>query len=579
MNIASNLTEYDRTDLTWYEYDELKERIKETLGILWQTTEVRRRKISVLDEVQQILFFFRRTILELPSRIQSKTKREFERFNKKHEYKLAPFIQFGSWVGSDRDGNPNVTPQVTYRTATENAQLILKTYLGRLEDLLRQFSMSQMIVGVSSKLKASISKDRKLFPKLAKEQDFYEATELYRKKITFLHKKLENRLHHKKPCYASPEDFLHDLHILKESLDQNNGELAGREVTRLMQDVEIFGFHLTSLDFRDSSAKVRGLMKELYGKKAQDRGFLIKKIQAPARRISKKGLKGDSKDILEQFEMIHQIHETVSPAAVEDYILSHAESAEDILQLFYVAKEMGLIRVKNKRVIESHLEIVPLFESVEALGHCHRIMEELFKIPVYRSYLKSRGLIQEIMLGYSDSAKDGGYLAANWQLYRGQKKLDHLAERYGIKIELFHGKGGSVDRGGGESHRAILAQPFAATGGRIKITEQGEIVSQKYSNRVIAERNLEQLITAVVWTNLISKRRLKKNRKIARWEKRMSVLSELSFYSYRKLVFETKRFLEFYTQATPIQMIQMARIGSRPEPGASRRQTPGKHRI
>ena len=191
-------------------------------------------------------------------------------------------------------------------------------------------------------------------------------------------------------------------------------------------------------------------------------------------------------------------------------------------------------------------------------------MDELFAIPLYRSYLKARGDVQEIMLGYSDSSKDGGYLAANWHLYLAQQNLCQTADKYGVKIKFFHGKGGTIDRGGGESHRAILGQPLSAVGGRIKLTEQGEVVSQKYATPMVAKRNMEQLITAVVWTNLVTNREIKKNHKLAGWEKLLSELSKDSFDFYRQLVFHTPRFLDFYNQATPINILKITKIGSRP---------------
>ncbi len=249
---------------------------------------------------------------------------------------------------------------------------------------------------------------------------------------------------------------------------------------------------------------------------------------------------------------------------MDAYILSMTQTSVDMLALLYLAKNEGLVHVAHKRVKKAAIGIVPLFETIHSLQNCHEIMEELFAMPLYRSYLKARGDVQEIMLGYSDSSKDGGYLAANWHLYLAQQNLYEIAEKYGVKIKFFHGKGGTIDRGGGESHRAILGQPFSAVGGRIKMTEQGEVVSQKYATPMVAKRNMEQLITAVVWTNLVTNREIKKNPKLAGWEKLLAQLSQDSFVFYRQLVFETPGFLDFYHQATPINILKITKIGSRP---------------
>ncbi|MGH7197674.1 MAG: phosphoenolpyruvate carboxylase, partial [Candidatus Omnitrophota bacterium] len=278
------------------------------------------------------------------------------------------------------------------------------------------------------------------------------------------------------------------------------------------------GFHLARLDFRDHARKLH---------------------ESPAQ-------------IREELDALRDIRKKVDEGLAENFILSMTETAGDML---------ALLKLIGKR---ERVGLVPLFETIHSLERCHEIMEELFSAPAYRSYLASRGNRQEVMLGYSDSSKDGGYFTANWKLYLAQKKLEETARRHKVKLKLFHGKGGTIDRGGGESHKAILAQPEAAPGGRIKLTEQGEVVSQKYANAVIAGRNLEQLVSAVVWANLVNKREAEHNKKIPVWEGRMEILSELSYRSYRGLVFETPGFLDFYRQATPIRVLQMSRIGSRP---------------
>ncbi|MGH7198112.1 MAG: phosphoenolpyruvate carboxylase, partial [Candidatus Omnitrophota bacterium] len=477
------------------------------------------RKVEVMDEVDQTLFYFQRTILELAADLLAKVRREFAHTYKEGGEPVLPFIRFGSWVGSDRDGNPNVTCAITKQTAALHRRLIFRYYLSALENLIRRFSQSQAAAKVSRRLKESLEEDRRLLPQSARELERYESDEIYRKKLSFIHEKLLRTLKKRKPAYASSEDFLEDLLIVQESLKAHKGFLvSGGDLERLISQVRVFGFHLARLDFRDHTRKLH---------------------ESPD-------------EIREQLDALRDIRKKIDPGLAENYVLSMTETAGDVL---------ALLKLIGKR---ERVGVVPLFETIRSLERCHEVMEELFSTPAYRSYLASRGNLQEVMLGYSDSSKDGGYLTANWKLYLAQKRLEETARRHKVKLKFFHGKGGTIDRGGGESHKAILAQPEAASGGRIKLTEQGEVVSQKYANAVIAGRNLEQLVSAVVWTNLVNKRETEHNKKIPVWENRMEILSELSYRSYRGLVFETPGFLDFYRQGTPIRVLQMSRIGSRP---------------
>jgi phosphoenolpyruvate carboxylase len=388
-------------------------------------------------------------------------------------------------------------------------------------------------------------------------------SELYRQKFSFMHRKLENLIAKKKPG-TTPEEFLEDLTVIRDSLIANKGKLAAADFTRLIDQVKFFGFHLAKLDFRDHAKKLKQLFAEVFPDESYAAESILKLIHSKRKLPRGAVLSPPSKDLLDQLSAMRFIQERVESAAAGDYILSMTESEEDMLALFYFAQQKGLIKTSRKDVKQCSIGIIPLFESIRSLESAHTVMDRLFSIPIYRSYIKARGNVQQVMLGYSDSAKDGGYLAANWKLYLAQKSLAETAERHHVKLELFHGKGGTIDRGGGESHRAILAQPFAASCGRIKLTEQGEVVAQKYSNPFIAERNLEQLVTAVAWTNLVNKKDLEKNRKIRGWEERMERLSQLAYGHYRRLVYDTPGFLDFFKQATPIQVLKMTNIGSRP---------------
>lgn len=563
LRIAQTLALLDREDLTAEERASAVDGVRETIEILWQTAEIRRRKRDVADEVDQTLFYFQRTILDLVPEVHERIRGEFEK-NYKKRAAFQPFIRFGSWVGADRDGNPNVTCEVTRQTVDKHRRLIFRNYLSKVRALMLKFSQSDTRAAVTKDLLRSLDEDRKKMPELAQYLTRYEPTEIYRKKLSFIHEKLENASRTEKPGYSAADEFLEDLLLIKESLEMNQGGMAAcGDLLRLIDQVRAFGFHMAQLDIRDHSGKIRLAVRELFPEGCTEEK-LEELIQTPASEDIGKGLSPESLEIVRQLQMMRELQDNQSAHVAEDYLVSLTEYPSDMLALFYLAKECGLIRIQNRKVKEGRIGLVPLFETIDSLARCHEVMDRLFSIPVYKAYLDARGGVQEVMLGYSDSNKDGGYFAANWKLYLAQKKLAETASRHGVKLRLFHGKGGTIDRGGGESHKAILAQPYAAFDGRIKVTEQGEVVSQKYSNQLIARRNLEQLITAVVWTNLVGKKEIRNHKKIDVWEQRAAKLSEWAFQFYRQLVFETPGFLDFYSEATPIQAFEMARIGSRP---------------
>ena len=569
--IASELSELDRPDISELEKQDLVDKIKEALEILWHTAEVRQRKVDVLDEVEQALFYFKRTILNLLPDTHKKLQLEFARFFGRDESANFPFIRFGSWVGADRDGNSHVTCEITRETALRQKRFILGAYLTAVEALIGKLSHSQTIVPVSRELKQSLETDKKCFPALGRELKRFESDEVYRKKISFIHRRLESSRDGKKGGYSSSDEFLKDILLIKQSLEKNKGFLAARgDLERLMLQVRFFGFHLVKLDFRDHAMKIRQAVLEIFPDEVIDEKFLVRTIAQGNFSSREKNLSKDSKDILDQLLTLKETQGKLDGKLAENYILSMTEDVLDILCLFCLAKTTGLIQVLNGKVTESRIGFVPLFESIRSLDRAHEVMERLFSLPIYKSYLATRGNKQEIMLGYSDSCKDGGYLTANWKLYQAEKRLVKTAERHGIKILFFHGKGGTIDRGGGESHKAILAQPDSASGSCIKMTEQGEVVAQKYSNSLIARRNLEQIVTAVAWTNLVAAKDVKDHAKLSSWEEKLDVLSDLSHRFYRQLISETPGFIQFYNEATPIRVLKVARIGSRPA-------TRGKH--
>lgn len=563
LRIAAELARLDRPELTVYERESAVRRVRETLEILWQTSEIRLRKVRVTDEVDQTMFYFQRTILKLVPDIQERLRLDLARVYPVRGRVENPCVRFGSWVGSDRDGNPFVTCEITRRTAGQQRQLLFRHYLAQIENLIRHFSQSEHRARVSRALAASLARDQRAMPELARRLAEYEPHEVYRKKFSFVHHKLEQTLGRARPAYASSDDFLADLMVVRESLERHRAPMAASgDLQRLIDQVRAFGFYLARLDFRDHSRKIRGAIRECLPGQPIDEEALIRRLDEPARRTGSR-FSAETQDILEQLRTMRQI-QADDPRLAEDYIISMTETASDVLSLLYLARREGLVRIEQRRVTKAVIGIVPLFETIDSLDRAHEVMQRLFTTPVYKSYLERRGNVQEVMLGYSDSSKDGGYLSANWKLYQAQKRLAHAADRHRVRLRFFHGKGGTIDRGGGESHRAILGQPYAAVDGSIKITEQGEVIAQKYANPVIAERNLQQLVTAVAWTNLVSKGAFESDRRIPHWEARMDLLSQWSFDFYRDLIFRDRQFLTFYSEATPIRVLEISRIGSRP---------------
>ena len=561
--ISSQLTQLNRPDLTLIEKDSLTQKIKEALEVLWQTPEVRDRKVEVLGEVDQTLYLFERTIIDLLADTHEAIHQELGKLGLAFEDDIEPFIHFGSWVGADRDGNPNVTPAITMTTAKKHRKLIINFYLLFIEKFINKFSQSTAFAGVSRELLESLKQDKKIFPQGIADENRYKGAEIYRQKFSFIRRRLEEVLTDKKGKYKDADEFISDLLIVQRSLKKNKGIRASDgDLRRLIVQAKGFRFFLARLDLRDHAQKIRKTIEELLGPQDLDIKVLLNKItdKPDDRKVSSP----EARDVLAQFKTFRQLNETFGADMVDSYVLSMSQNPVDILGLLYLAKNEGLIHVAHKRVLKADIGFVPLFETIQTLKDCHEMMDELFAIPLYRSYLKARGDIQEILLGYSDSGKDGGYLAANWHIYLAQQNLCKVAGKYGVKIKFFHGKGGSIDRGSGESHRAILGQPFSAAGGRIKLTEQGEIAAQKYVDPQIARRNMEQLITAVVWTNLVTDRGALKNPKLDEWESVVARLSQDSYIYYRQLVFETPSFLDFYDQATPINTLKVTRIASRP---------------
>jgi phosphoenolpyruvate carboxylase len=476
---------------------------EEVLEALWQTEEIREQKIGPLHEVETALYYFNRTIFETAANFYETFDSELAK-QFPGVKRTRHFLTFSSWAGGDRDGNPFVTPDISRTAMQRHHQTVVAFYLRECEKLSQELTHSDPAQALN------VPHNR------AQTSGRYQPYELFRSQIGVLRTRLREGNH-------DHEQFIATLEGIRQALlNQNAKRAANGRVLRLLNQAKTFGPHLAQLDFRDHSGK----------------------------------LDHSEPELLEELRAIRDIQQKYGRQAANHFIVSMTRSADDILRLFKLAR-LGSVY---------EIDLIPLFETIEDLEKSAQILGRLWSDVEYRRHLKHRGGIQEVMVGYSDSNKDGGYLAANWFLYSAQKEMSRVADECGVKLRLFHGKGGTIDRGGGSSYRSLRAQPHAAHGGRLRITEQGEVISLKYSNPTIAQRNLEQLTSAVIAVQCLPETEIEE---LPQWEAFASQLAKLSLKHYQKLVYETPAFLDYFLQATPIDLIEHLRLGSRPSRRAS----------
>ena len=534
---------------------------------LWLTDEVRQRPITPQVEIEGTLLFMERTIYDLAAIFWEKFREELARLAPGMRVP-APFLRFGSWVGTDRDGNPNVTPKTSLEAAELLRQSILSYYHRTCERFMRVVSFPCRRPALAEKMRRNLDRDMRRFPVTRAFQNLDQPDELYRRKLRLMLWRLERTANRRPGAYAHAQEFEHDVALLEQLLEEHpSPRIAQLGPGRLRSAVQVFGFHAASLDFRQHSGLTRAAVDELLcgaGLPAQPAAARIHSIQ---RLLTGPPLRLAASDTLRrtlaEFRALKEIQARYGEAAASRYILSMTVTASDVWDVVLLGHQAGLIEGDRGNRLQSSFDVIPLFETFNDLAASPDILEQLLSDPLYRRLLRSRHNFQEVMLGYSDSVKDSGYLAANWALFRAQKRLGQVAAEHGIRLGLFHGKGGTIDRGGGQSHRSIQAQPYAAPGGRLRITEQGEVISLKYSNLAIAQRNLEQLVTGVLHAHLLRWKQLPKAR-LAEWEAYAEELAASSRKFYQQLVYETPEFPQYFCQATPIDLIEQLRLGSRP---------------
>ncbi len=535
---------------------------------LWLTDEIRELPVTPAVEIESMLVYLEGTIYGLAGAFWETFKDELGRYGRGLECP-PPFIRFGSWVGADRDGNPNVTAQVSLRAARELRQSILRYHRESCERLLSLLSFPLRDPKLAQKLRAKLRLDLRRFPATRVFQRVDQPRELYRRKLRVMIWRLDRTAADKPGAYGDAREFAEDVSLLERVLAAHRGlRVAEQGPGRLLTAVQVFGFHGASLDFRQHSSVTRAAAEELLRAAHLPTEPSPERIRSIQRLLARHQVRfspsAPARRALAEFRALREIQARYGQAAAHRYVLSMTTHAADVWDVLLLARQVHLVEAGPRGSIQSYVDVIPLFETFDDLKSCPAILDQLLADPLYRRILRSRENFQEVMLGYSDSVKDSGYLAANWALFRAQKALWEVCDRHGVKLGLFHGKGGTIDRGGGLSYRTVRGQRYAAPGGRIRITEQGEVISLKYSNPAIAQRNLEQLVTSVLDAHLLRPRQLPGRTQLTAWEAYADELAASSRRVYRRLVYETREFPDYFYQATPIDLIERLRIGSRP---------------
>jgi phosphoenolpyruvate carboxylase len=550
---------------------------------LWQASFLRHRTPTPIDEVQHLLHTLETVLFPAVPRVAEDFARAARAVYDFEPKALRTPVRLGSWVGGDRDGNPHVTAVVTSEALRLYRRGILERYLAELPRLIDRLIPSTAQVPVSRALGQIVGHELASDGALRERVAGRSQGEVYRQKLNAIALRLERSLRETDALaapgelggYEGAEGLLAELALLRESLEANRGaRLARTAVEPLERAVAAFALRFVSLDVREHQERHRKAVDELVGRsdrpveslpQARQDAFLEHLFFATGPFGPDDGaLSPETREVLGTLRTVAEARARLDAGAVRDLVISNARDEGDVLALLVLARRAGLVLVHEGRRVESAVDLVPLFETLAALRAAPTTMERLYRSPAYRAQLRARGMRQQVMLGYSDSAKDAGYLAACHALHEAQRELAAQAERHGIRLELFHGRGGTIGRGGGPTHRAILAQPFGTVHGRLKLTEQGEVIAHKYGAVPAAVYHLEELVAATLEASLPAGVRPGADGASERHRLAMAGIAEASRRAYRALVYETPGFVEFYRAATPLEEVTALRIGSRP---------------
>jgi phosphoenolpyruvate carboxylase len=577
--MSSWLTEIDRPLLSTSERAKLEAEIVAETEILWQTDEVRQRRLTVIDEAFNALFYFDHTLFAVTPLIYEDMSEALTEYYPEASFEIPVFLEYGSWIGGDRDGNPTITLDHTSQILRMQKDMALSKYIPAIRTLSDRLSQSKSYVGFSDELEESLVNDAKDLPYVAADAAKRGATEPYRRKMEYIWERLQIARRHNAGDgdgafgYSDSQQLLADLEIVDRSLSSNHGHFAAQQaLSPLMTRIRVFGFHLARLDIRDHREKFVNAISAIFADSGvewrelteeEKIGQLEHAVDSQAQLIpSGKNFDSAIDETLSLFKQAKEKMKTNGEQAYGSFIMSMASKVSDVLTLLLLAKEAELVELQSENP-NSAIDVVPLFETIADLEAAPSVLDTLLSDPVYSKNISARGNLQEVMVGYSDSNKDGGYLTAVWKLFVAQTKLTEVASKHNVALRIFHGRGGAVGRGGGPANRAIIAQPPGSIQGRIKVTEQGEVIAARYFDEEIAYRNLEQIVHAVI----ISSAELPRTDNLDEqpdWVDAMEAMSKDALSAYRKLVFDDPDFVQFFQEATPIGELASLNIGSRP---------------
>ncbi|MDP1558985.1 MAG: phosphoenolpyruvate carboxylase [Nitrosomonas sp.] len=585
LTIERLLKERDRTQLTPNELRHNEEGLRAVIELLWQTRMLRSVRLSVHDEIENGLAYYSYSFLSEIPYIYAKIENLLERHLGQNAPSIPSFLRMGSWIGSDRDGNPFVTHQVMLHAAERHSATALTFYIDEIGKIGSAMSLAECLVNVSNELEELAATSPGNIPVNRKDEPYRRAFHGIKTRLIATNQHLSHVIARRELTdqlvepYADCAEFIHDLNVIINSLKQHKSNWLARGALRnLQRAADVFGFHLASLDMRQHSQVHEQVVAELFelGTHRKDyltlteterTQWLLTEISSPRPLLSPYLEYSDStQSELRILHMAAEIQRRFGHTALPNYIISMTTRVINVLEVALLLKEVGLLQAGENPQLG--LNIIPLFETITDLRFCGTVMDELFSIPYYREMLRSRGNVQEVMLGYSDSNKDGGFLTSNWEIYKAEIDLTKVFARHNIELRLFHGRGGTVGRGGGPSYQGILAQPPGSVNGQIRVTEQGEVISSKYAEPEIGRRNLETLVAATIEATLLGHDPIGDD--APRYYQAMEALASKSFSVYRNLVFETPGFQQYFQESTPIREIAGLHIGSRP---SSRKQS------
>jgi len=542
-------------------------RLAETIDLLWQTDELRLGRPEPLDEAVNSIYYLDELLVQTVPEVLAEFASEVKRLGVDLSLSAKP-LSFGTWIGGDRDGNPNITADVTRSAILLQNSHFTRTLLLHLDQLVQGVSISTKLTGVSKELEKSVLDDLEKLPEIESRYRRINAEEPYRLKVTAIrHKLLITQQRHADDSphvpgrdYKDSAELLSDFEIMRKSLMANNGQLiATGLLERITRAIAAFGLSHAKMDIREHSDAHHYLLKQLFNDSSAE---IINKELESTKVIDLTKLDEQANKCLKTFVTSGELIDQFGPEVIESYIISMTKSANDVLAAVLIGKLAGLISLDANKSF-AKIGFVPLLETVAELRGADQILDDLLSNKSYRKIVMMRGQVQEVMLGYSDSNKDAGITTSQWEIHKAQRKLRDVAHKHGVKLRLFHGRGGSVGRGGGPTYDALIALPWGSIDGQIKMTEQGEVISDKYGLPALAKENLELTLAAALEATILNRKPRQSSQDLNSWDECMDLISEHAFSAYRKLVDQEELPAYFYS-STPVEQLGNMFLGSRP---------------